>query len=88
MREYAFVLMKHPTDSDKPEMLTAEIQLPEVKTQREVYLDIGEDRIVLEARKAGYFLDIFVPFSILQSQVKAQFNKESRLLRVKMPLQQ
>ena len=42
-------------------------------------LDIGEDRILLETRSNVYLLDIFLPFNIIQEEVGAQFNRQTKV---------
>lgn len=46
---------------------------------KEITLDIGEDRILLEARKKGYLLDAFVDYQIDGGRVSAQFNTETKV---------
>lgn len=82
-----FKLIKEPKESNDPEFLIAEVELPGVRSRREITLDLGEDRIVLEARKTGYILDIFVPFSIRQDDCGAQFHRDKQTLTVTMPLE-
>ncbi len=53
---------------------------------RDLTLDIGEDRLVLEARKAGYLLDIFLPFSLDCESCSAQFHRDKQVLTVHMPV--
>lgn len=38
---------------------------------KDLAVDIGEDRIVVEANRTGYLIDIFVPYSIQQENVSA-----------------
>lgn len=46
---------------------------------KEITLDIGEDRILLEARKKGYLLDAFVDYQIDGSRISAQFNTKTKV---------
>ena len=59
-----------------------------VRSIREITLDLGEDRIILEARKAGFALDVFVPFLIVQDGSSASFHRDKHVLTIEMPLQQ
>uniref|UniRef100_A0A8D8J5D0 PIH1 domain-containing protein 1 n=3 Tax=Culex pipiens TaxID=7175 RepID=A0A8D8J5D0_CULPI len=67
-------------------MLIGEFYLPECTSVNEITLDVGEDRILLEARKKGYLLDAFVDYTIDSSKVQAKFNTESKMLNVIMPI--
>ena len=44
------------------------------------------NRIVVEARKCGYLLDVFVPFDIDQGAVGAEFHRDNQVLTLTMPL--
>ncbi|XP_055548715.1 PIH1 domain-containing protein 1 [Wyeomyia smithii] len=70
----------------KARVLMGEFYLPECTSSNEITLDIGEDRILLEARKRGYLLDAFVDYSIDSNKVKANFNTETRMLNMVMPI--
>ncbi|XP_058815261.1 PIH1 domain-containing protein 1 [Topomyia yanbarensis] len=78
-------LFKEPAVG-KPRVLIGEFYLPECTSSKEITLDIGEDRILLEARKKGYLLDVFVDYSIDESRTKASFNTETKMLNVIMPV--
>lgn len=52
----------------------AEFFLPEVMAQDEITLDLSSDRLVLEARRAGYLFDSFFPFEIDFNSSTADFN--------------
>ncbi|XP_055295971.1 PIH1 domain-containing protein 1 [Sitodiplosis mosellana] len=64
----------------------AEFFLPEVMAQDEFSLDLGRDRVVLEARRAGYLFDSFFPFDIDVGQAKIDFDPTKHILTVKVPL--
>lgn len=67
-----------------PTHLVAEFQLPEVSRAKLINLDIGEDRIVLEAHPKKYFLDIFLPYPLEQDECGAQFNTDEKILTLTM----
>jgi HSP20 family molecular chaperone IbpA len=81
-----FKLTKEPQESENPDFLVAEIELPGTRSSRELTLDLGGDRIVVEARKCGYLLDVFIPFDIDQDGAGAEFHRENQVLTVTMPL--
>ncbi|XP_063435220.1 PIH1 domain-containing protein 1-like [Mytilus trossulus] len=70
-----------------PEFLVAEINLPKVKLTSSLELDIGEDRIFLQTRSNVYYLDIYLPYNLIQEECGAQFNKKTRILTMTMPVQ-
>ncbi|XP_055590298.1 PIH1 domain-containing protein 1-like [Uranotaenia lowii] len=78
-------LLREPARG-KAKVLIGEFYLPEVTTINEITLDIGEDRILLEARKKGYLLDAFVDLPINNEKIKAEFNTVTKILNVIMPV--
>ncbi|XP_072282802.1 PIH1 domain-containing protein 1 [Pyxicephalus adspersus] len=70
-----------------PSFLVAEISLPRVSSVRSLVLDLGEDRIVLLGRPDLYHMDIFIPYNIIQEESGAQFNKDTKVLTITMPVQ-
>ncbi|XP_053475533.1 PIH1 domain-containing protein 1 isoform X2 [Ictalurus furcatus] len=68
------------------EYLIAEVQLPGVSSVRSLVLDLGEDRLVLNARPSLFHLDIFLPFLIDQENSGAQYNTDTQVLTVTMPV--
>ncbi|XP_067089087.1 PIH1 domain-containing protein 1 isoform X1 [Osmerus mordax] len=80
-----FSLLVEPPVGD-PEYLIAEIKLPGVSSSRLLVLDLGEDRLVLNARPSLFHLDIFFPFFIDQESSAAQYNTNTQILTVTMPV--
>ncbi|XP_062546125.1 PIH1 domain-containing protein 1 [Armigeres subalbatus] len=78
-------LFREPA-SGKVKKLIGEFYLPECTSAKEITLDVGEDRILLEARKKGYLLDAFVDYQLDRTQVNAQFNIHTKMLNVIMPV--
>ncbi|XP_069765202.1 PIH1 domain-containing protein 1 isoform X2 [Narcine bancroftii] len=84
--EPEYRIMAEPPD-EHPSFLVAEVSLPEVDSARSLLLDLGEDRIVLWARPDLYHLDIYIPYNIIPEESGSQFNKNSRVLTITMPVQ-
>lgn len=84
--EPPYTILQEPA-TGHPDFLVAEIHLPEVKIAASLTLDIGEDRILLETRSNVYRLDIYLPFLLLQDDCTAQFNRQTKILTVTMPVQ-
>ncbi|XP_005094795.1 PIH1 domain-containing protein 1 [Aplysia californica] len=83
--EPKFTILQEPAEGH-PEFLVAEIHLPNIKTAQSLTLDIGEDHLVLTTRSHVYHLDIFLPFDLLNEESGAQFDKNSKVLTVTMPV--
>ncbi|XP_063157227.1 PIH1 domain-containing protein 1 isoform X2 [Candoia aspera] len=81
-----FTIVAEPSTSH-PDRLVAKICLPEMISVRHLELDLGEDRIVLRGHPELYHLDIFIPYSIVPEESWAQFQKETKILTVMMPVQ-
>ncbi|XP_060111418.1 PIH1 domain-containing protein 1 [Heteronotia binoei] len=81
-----FAIVAQPSRSH-PERLVLRISLPKTNSVRSLDLDLGEDRIVLQDHPGLYHLDIFIPFSIIPEESKAQFHKRTKILTVTMPIQ-
>ncbi|XP_054159093.1 PIH1 domain-containing protein 1-like isoform X1 [Oppia nitens] len=64
--------------------LEAHVMLSSIVKTKQIVLDIGEDRIVLNADK--YQLDIFVPILIHTSHMSATFDGFTHILKIKMPI--
>uniref|UniRef100_A0A673G061 PIH1 domain-containing protein 1 n=1 Tax=Sinocyclocheilus rhinocerous TaxID=307959 RepID=A0A673G061_9TELE len=80
-----FSLLVEPP-SGNVEHLIAEILLPGVISACSLVLDLGEDRLVLNARSSLFHLDIFFPLLIDQENSVAQFNTNTQTLTVTMPV--
>lgn len=81
-----FQIVQEPAEGH-PEFLVAEISLPHVKMASTLSVDVGEDRIVLETRSNKYYLDIFLPYLLIQEDCVAQFNRKTRILTLTIPVQ-
>lgn len=45
----------------------------------EIILEVGEDRLMVEARKPGYLFDGFLPHNVLQNESNAEFDNENKV---------
>ncbi|XP_063866555.1 PIH1 domain-containing protein 1-like [Scylla paramamosain] len=64
--------------------LVAEVELPSVVTGQKVEVNVGEDRLVVEAPRN--LLDIFVPVSLDSDKAKAFFITSTKVLVLKVPI--
>lgn len=76
MREPQYRLFKNRST------LIAEFFMPDVLWQNEISLDLGRDRLVLEARRTGYLLDSFFPHNIDHNLSSAMFDNESHVSKI------
>ena len=83
-----FRIFKNPIDSDEPKYLTASVELPGVSSKQEILLDVGEDRLVCEAKSSSqkYILDVFLPYKLDPDNCKADFIREDHLLSINIPV--
>ncbi|XP_051898983.1 PIH1 domain-containing protein 1 isoform X2 [Pristis pectinata] len=84
--EPEYTIVAEPADQH-PSFLIAEISLPKVDSVGSLLLDLGEDRIVLWARPDLYHLDIYIPYNITPEESGSQFNRNTRVLTITMPVQ-
>ncbi|KAK9886068.1 hypothetical protein WA026_014852 [Henosepilachna vigintioctopunctata] len=71
---------------DKQSCLVGEFKFPDVIYAKEIKLDVGEDRIIIECEERNYFLDIFFPFAVKPDATKSVFDKATKILTVTMPI--
>ena len=71
---------------DIPDNLVVNIELPGINTRKDISLDIGEDRLVCEAKSntQHYILDIFIPYRLNQERCEAKFIKDQSSLTLKI----
>ncbi|XP_060590957.1 PIH1 domain-containing protein 1-like [Ruditapes philippinarum] len=84
-KEPDYRIVQEPAEGH-PEFLVAEINLSQVKVSNSINLDLGEDRILLQTRSNIYYLDIYLPYYIVQQECGAQFNRKTRILTITMPV--
>ncbi|XP_078093387.1 PIH1 domain-containing protein 1 [Mustelus asterias] len=84
--EPEYTIVAEPA-SEHPSFLVAEISLPKVDSAGSLLLDLGEDRIIMWARPDLYHLDIYIPYNIVPEESGSQFNRNTRVLTIMMPVQ-
>lgn len=62
------------SDDEFSSFAIAEFFLPEITAMDQITLDMGRDRVVVEARRAGYLFDSFFPFDVDVDQTNANFD--------------
>jgi hypothetical protein len=71
---------------NKEAFYEAEFYLPGVVSLEEISLDVGEDRIFLEARKLGYQFEGFLTCNVIAGKTKAEFDSDRMILKINMPM--
>lgn len=68
------------------ERLRVEVDLPGVRSGKEVVVDVGEDRLVVCCPKHSYLLDIFLPHKLHSEAAISAFAKEEQKLLILIPV--
>lgn len=72
---------------DDGDVLYGEFRLPDViNAAKELTLDVGMDRILLESKMRGYLVDVFIPMYVNQNETTSTFDKLTKILTVVMPI--
>merc|ERR1712083_1264346 len=71
---------------DSLERLRVEVDLPGVKSGKEVVVDVGEDRLVVCSPKLSYLLDIFLPYKLKSEVATSAFARDEQKLVIFIPV--
>jgi len=66
--------------------LRVEVDLPGVRSGKEVVVDVGEDRLVVCCPKHSYLLDIFLPHKLHSEAAISAFAKDEQKLLILIPV--
>ncbi|XP_041988372.1 PIH1 domain-containing protein 1-like [Aricia agestis] len=83
--EIAYRLRREPPTGEI-EYLLAEFKIPSSVELKDLNLEIGEDRLVLDSKGLYGIVDFFLPCNVDQDIIDAQLNRNKDLLSVKMPV--
>nr|BAN21222.1 conserved hypothetical protein [Riptortus pedestris] len=87
LRDPKLKLERYPAEGD-PEYLIARVRIKTL-SENDVLLDVGEDRLVLTAAKRQQsFVDIFLPYNIIQEKTTAEYSRIAQELKIHMPVVQ
>ncbi|XP_034826819.1 PIH1 domain-containing protein 1-like isoform X1 [Maniola hyperantus] len=84
-KEFVYRLRREPPTGEI-EYLLAEFMVPASVELKDLNLEIGEDRLVLDSKGLFESVDFFLPCSVDQDIVDAQLNRNKDMLYVKMPI--
>ncbi|CAH0714255.1 unnamed protein product, partial [Brenthis ino] len=84
-KEFIYRLRREPPTGEI-EYLLAEFMIPASVELKDLNLEVGEDRLVLDSKGLFECVDFFLPCSIDQDIVDAQLNRNKDMLYVKMPI--
>ncbi|XP_069695549.1 PIH1 domain-containing protein 1-like [Periplaneta americana] len=83
-------IRREPPEADFPEYLLAEFFMKDLTSSRDLTLDVGEDRIILDSPgqvgQQAYKLDVFIPYLIDQDKCLADFNTDTKILTLTLPV--
>ncbi|KAJ2949992.1 hypothetical protein O0L34_g11324 [Tuta absoluta] len=83
--EMVYRLRREPPTGEI-EYLLAEFKIPSTMELKDLNLEIGEDRLVLDSKGLYEPVDFFLPCSVDQDIIDAQLNRNKDMLCVKMPV--
>ncbi|CAG9113694.1 unnamed protein product [Plutella xylostella] len=84
-REIVYRLRREPPTGEI-DYLLAEFKIPAAVELKDLVLEVGEDRLVLDSRGRFDVVDFFLPCSVDQDVIDAKLNRNSDMLIVKMPV--
>lgn len=77
-KEPLYNLFEHTTNDEKKQLIV-EFFLPDIVSAKEFILHLNRERVVLEARRANYLFDMFVPYDIDLDKSIAKFDNDSHV---------
>ncbi|CAB3223855.1 unnamed protein product [Arctia plantaginis] len=83
-KELQYRLRREPPTGEI-EYLLAEIKIPPNVEMKDLNLEVGEDRLVLDCKGLYEVVDFFLPCSVDQDVIDARLNRNDDMLFVKMP---
>uniref|UniRef100_A0A1L8DCP9 PIH1 domain-containing protein 1 n=1 Tax=Nyssomyia neivai TaxID=330878 RepID=A0A1L8DCP9_9DIPT len=81
----SYRIIVEPRKGDTKKVM-AEFHMPECVSAKEISLDVGEDRILVEARKRGYLIEGFLDYTLDQDATSAVFDTGRGVLTVTAPI--
>ncbi|XP_059049645.1 PIH1 domain-containing protein 1-like [Achroia grisella] len=84
-RELIYRLRREPPTGEI-EYLLAEFKIPASMELKDMNLEVGKDRLVLDSKGTYDLVDFFLPCSVDQDIIDAQLNRNNDMLLVKMPV--
>ena len=79
-----FEIRKEPNTD--PVQLKCRVNLPGVASVKDISLDLGEDRIVLDCVKTKHHLDVFLPYNMDVDKSSATFIRDEHVLSLTLPI--
>ncbi|CAG4972305.1 unnamed protein product [Parnassius apollo] len=83
-KEMVYRLRREPPTGEI-QYLLAEFRVPASVDIKDLHLEVGEDRLVLDSKGRFESVDFFLPCSVDQDIIEAQLNRNNDILSVKMP---
>ncbi|KPI96831.1 PREDICTED: PIH1 domain-containing protein 1-like [Papilio xuthus] len=83
-KEIVYRLRREPPTGEI-DYLLAEFKIPATLELKDLHLEVGEDRLVLDSKGHYELIDFYLPCSVDQDIIEAKLNRNYDLLSVKMP---
>ncbi|XP_068632730.1 PIH1 domain-containing protein 1-like [Battus philenor] len=83
-KELLYRLRREPPTGEI-QYLLAEFRVPPTVELKDLHLEVGEDRLVLDSKGQFELVDFFLPCSVDQDVIDAILNRNDNILSVKMP---
>ncbi|XP_063375800.1 PIH1 domain-containing protein 1-like [Cydia fagiglandana] len=84
-KEIVYRLRREPP-TGQIEYLLAEFKIPSSVELKDLNLEVGEDRLVLDSKGVYHQVDFFLPCSVDHDVIDATLNRNNDMLFVKMPI--
>ncbi|XP_008558669.1 PIH1 domain-containing protein 1-like [Microplitis demolitor] len=85
--EESFVLLREPKDGQMLKSI-GYFKLPnKLVDDKDIKVEVNQERVVVGVDKFHYLVDVFVPFSIKTDKVVANYDPNLQVLRLDMPVQ-
>lgn len=75
-----YIILRKPKIGNA-EKLIGYFKLPDECTLKDVKVDIGDDRIIIDSSKYNYLIDLFVPYVICQANVTAYMDQHLNVIQ-------
>lgn len=85
-----FAHLVESTDATRPDQLVVEIQVPLIKSAKDIDVDITETKLLLttDPKAAKYKLELKLPYLVNEDGGSAKFDKQKRQLTLVLPVRE
>jgi len=80
-----YVILRKPKEGEVKELI-GYFKLPTTHRIKDLRVDVCEDRIIVEAPRTNYLVDVFVPYTLHQDKATAVMDMNKNVLRLNIPV--